>query len=202
MIRAVLSDLGRVVLWFDNNIFLRKLAERAGKPFPEVKARVHGNLPLIRSFDAGAVTPQGFHERVSQTVGVAMPYGEFYGIYNDIFSLNEPVLGLLQRVKAVATILVLVSNTDPERFGFIRRTFPRIFLFDDYVLSYEVNLLKPGPEIFREAVRRAGVEPRECVLIDDMEDNIKGASAVGLHGIRYTPETDLETELTALGLNF
>ncbi|MCX6569308.1 MAG: hypothetical protein NT147_09725 [Candidatus Aminicenantes bacterium] len=46
MIRTVVSDLGRVVLWFDNAIFLRKLAERAGKPFEEVKAAVHGDLEL------------------------------------------------------------------------------------------------------------------------------------------------------------
>lgn len=64
MIRAVISDLGRVVLWFDNNIFLRKLAERAGKPFSDVKATVHGDLELFRRFDAGVVTPYEVFERV------------------------------------------------------------------------------------------------------------------------------------------
>jgi hypothetical protein len=39
MIRTVVSDLGRVVLWFDNGIFLGKLAERAGRPFDEVGYR-------------------------------------------------------------------------------------------------------------------------------------------------------------------
>ncbi len=202
MIRAVISDLGRVLLWFDNNIFLRKLADRAGKPFAEVKAIVHGDLPLIRSFDAGSVTPAGFHERICRAVGVEMSSGEFYGIYNDIFTVNAPVLDVARRLKAAGAGLLLLSNTDPERFGFIRRTFPQIFIFDDYVLSYEVKLLKPGPEIFREALCRVGVGAEDCVFVDDMEENIRGAAAVGLGGILYTPSTDLEAELRKRGVPF
>jgi putative hydrolase of the HAD superfamily len=202
MIRTAIFDLGRVVLWFDNNIFLRKLAARAGKPFDEVKAAVHGNLPLIRSFDAGAVTPRGFHERVTAAVGADMPRDAFYEIYNDIFSLNEPVLGIVRRLKDAGVPRLLLSNTDPERFGFVRRTFPQIFVFDGYVLSYEAKLLKPDPAIFRKAVRLSGVRPEECVFIDDMEENVTGAVAAGLQGIHYRPETDLESEFTKLGLKF
>jgi HAD superfamily hydrolase (TIGR01509 family) len=202
MIRAAIFDLGRVVLWFDNDIFLRKLAERAGKPFDEVKAAVHGNRPLIRSFDAGAVTPRGFHERVTAAVGADMTPDAFYDIYNDIFSLNGPVLDIVRRLKAAGLPLLLLSNTDPERFGFIRRTFPQIFVFDVYVLSYEVKLLKPDPEIFREAVRRSGVGPGECVFIDDMEENVNGAIEAGLQGIHFRPGTDLEAELAKRSLKF
>jgi 2-haloacid dehalogenase len=65
-----------------------------------------------------------------------------------------------------------------------------------------MKLLKPGPEIFGEAVRRAGVGAGECAFIDDMEENVRGAAAVGLRGILYRPETDLEFELKKLGLTF
>jgi glucose-1-phosphatase len=202
MIRTVVSDLGRVVLWFDNNIFLRKLAERAGKPFAEVKAAVHGDLELIRRFDGGAVTPAGFHERVGALVGANVPYDWFYGIYNDIFSLNPPAVDVLARVKAAGYKTLLLSNTDPERFRFVRRRFPEILFFDDYILSYELKLLKPDPAIYLAAARRAGSPPEECVFIDDMEENVAGAVDAGLAGIRYLPETDLEAELKKLGLKF
>ena len=86
IIRAVVSDLGRVVLWFDNDVFLRKLADRSGRPFADIKAAVHGDLELIRRFDGGAVTPAEFHECVAALAGVDIPYGEFYDIYNDIFA--------------------------------------------------------------------------------------------------------------------
>ncbi|OGD14350.1 MAG: hypothetical protein A2W20_01990 [Candidatus Aminicenantes bacterium RBG_16_66_30] len=202
MIRTVVSDLGRVVLWFDNGIFLRKLADRAGKPFGEVKALVHGDLELIRRFDGGVVTPAGFHERVTALVGADIAYGDFYEIYNDIFTPIPPVIGLLARVKAAGYRTLLLSNTDPERFGFVRRRFPEILFFDGYVLSYELKLLKPDPAIYLAAARLAGSEPAECVFIDDMEENVKGAAAAGLAGVRYTPETDLAAELHKLGLEF
>jgi HAD superfamily hydrolase (TIGR01509 family) len=202
MIRAVISDLGKVVLWFDNSIFLRKLAARAGRPFDEVKAVVHGDLELLRRFDAGAVTPAGFHERVTGAVGVKLPYDAFFEMYNDIFTLNPAAVDVLARVKAAGTRLLLLSNTDPERFGFVRRRFPEVALFDGFVLSYDLKRLKPDPEIYRAAARAAGCAPRECVFIDDMEENVAGAAAAGLGAILYRPETDLAAELKKLGLLF
>jgi len=202
MIRAVVSDLGRVVLWFDNGVFLRKLADRAGRPYEEVKAIVHGDLGLIRRFDGGAVTPEGFRAHVMAAVGADMTYDEFYEIYNDIFTPNPPAIDVLARVKAAGYKTLLLSNTDPERFGFVRRRFPEIFFFDGYVLSYELKLLKPDPAIYLAAARLAGAEPDECAFIDDMEENVKGAVEAGLAGIRYTLETDLAAELRKLGLEF
>jgi putative hydrolase of the HAD superfamily len=202
LIRAVISDLGRVVLWFDNNVFLRKLADRAGKPFDEVKALVHGDLGLIRLFDGGAVTPQGFFERVTARVGAEMSYPEFYGIYNDIFTPNPAAIDALVRVKAAGYTTLLLSNTDPERWGFVRRRFPEILFFDRYVLSYELKLLKPDPAIYLAAAKLAGAAPAECVFIDDMEENVKGAVGTGLAGVHYRPETDLAAALAGFGLRF
>ena len=202
MIRAVISDLGRVVLWFDNNIFLRKLAERAGRPFDQVKAAIHGDLELLRRFDGGAVSTKGFHERVMRIVGADLSYAAFFDMYNDIFTLNGPVADVIGRVKAAGYKTLLLSNTDPERFGFVRRRFPEIGLFDAFVLSYELNLLKPDPAIYLAAARLAGTPPEACVFIDDMEENVKGAVAAGLAGIHYRPETDLAGELRKAGLVF
>jgi HAD superfamily hydrolase (TIGR01509 family) len=202
MIRTVISDLGRVVLWFDNGIFLRKLAGRAGRPFDEVKATVHGDLELLRRFDGGAVTPAEFHARVMTIVGADMSYGEFYEIYNDIFTPNPPAIDVLARVKAAGLKTLLLSNTDPERFGFVRRRFPEVGLFDGFVLSYELKLLKPDPEIYLAAARLGRSDPADCVFIDDMEENVRGAVEAGLAGIHYRPETDLASELMRLDLKF
>jgi epoxide hydrolase-like predicted phosphatase len=202
MIRAVISDLGRVVLWFDNNVFLRKLAALAGRPFDEVKAAVHGNLELIHRFDEGTVTTEEFRRAVCAAAGTEVDYGTFYTIYNDIFSLNPPVAALLRRVSEAGYRTALLSNTDPERFGFVRKRFPEILFFDDYVLSYELRLIKPDPAIYLEAAHRAGCRPAECVFIDDMEENVQSAVETGLRGIHYRPETDLEAELRKLGLVF
>jgi FMN phosphatase YigB (HAD superfamily) len=191
MIRAVISDLGRVVLWFDNGIFLRKLADRAGKPFGEVKALVHGDLELIRRFDGGVVTPAGFHERVTALVGADIAYGDFYEIYNDIFTPIPPVIDLLARVKAAGYKTLLLSNTDPERFGFVRRRFE--ILFGSYVLSYELGC-RPNRYLPR---RRAG-QSRPSTSSSTWK-RTSGRRRCRLAGV-VTPETDLEAGSSGISL--
>ncbi len=204
MIRAVISDMGQVVLWFDNTLFIRRLAEITGLPFDRVKDVAHANLDVIPKFDGGRITPPEFKARVFAALGVKADVSDevFWNVYADIFRPNEPVIGILKRVKAAGYPLVLLSNTDTERFGFVKRTYPEVLFFDAYALSYELGLLKPDAAIYLEAARRAGSEPGECVFVDDMDENVKGAEAAGLRGILYRPETDLEAELKKCGLIF
>jgi len=190
VISTIISDLGKVVLWFDNNIFYRKMTAYCSKSVDEMRAIVHGNFELIELFDEGALTPRQFYERAVALLGARIGYDEFVPAYVDVFTRNQPVIDLYKRLKGRYK-LILLSNTDPLRFGFVRRHFPDILFFDDYVLSYEVKALKPRPEIYKEALRRAAAPPASCVFVDDMEENIAGAAALGLKAILYKPDTDL-----------
>jgi HAD superfamily hydrolase (TIGR01509 family) len=200
MIRAVISDMGRVVLWFDNDVFIRKLAATSTVSEENIKEAAHWNLDLLTDFDRGAISPGDFYRRVAQAVGSRIGEAEFYAIYNDIFRLNPPALDVLSKQKAAGKALILLSNTDVRRFGFIRETYPELLIFDDYVLSFELGMVKPEPGIYLEAARRAGCRPEECVFIDDMPENVEAAIKLGMTGIVYRPETDLAAELGRLGL--
>jgi putative hydrolase of the HAD superfamily len=146
------------------------------------------------------LTPHQFYERAVALLGARLSYDEFAAAYIDVFSRNQPAIDLLKKLKGRYK-LVLLSNTDPLRFGFVRERFPDVLFFDDYVLSYEVKALKPGPEIYKEALRRAAVPPSACVFIDDMEENIDGAAALGIRTIHYGSDTDLGRELRSLGVS-
>jgi HAD superfamily hydrolase (TIGR01509 family) len=199
MISTIISDLGKVVLWFDNNVFYRKMTAFSRKSVDEMRAIVHGSFEFIELFDEGALTPHQFYERAVALLGAQIGYDEFVAAYVDVFTRNQPAIDLLKRLKGQYK-LILLSNTDPLRFGFVRERFPDIFFFDDYVLSYEVKALKPGPRIYQEAVSRTVAPPSACVFIDDMEENIAGAVALGIRTIHYGTETNLEQELRALGV--
>ena len=198
MIRAVFFDLGRVLLWFDNGLFLRALAERSGRTVEEVREIAHANLDLIRGFDSGAVTADDFRAGVCSALGLDIEADEFWSVYADIFTVHAPGLDAARRLRSTGLKLVLLSNTDPVRYEFVRRRFPETQFFDAYVLSYEVGRLKPDPGIYLEAARRAGCAPGECVFIDDLAENVAGAEAVGMKGIVYAPTTDLVAALRLL----
>jgi len=68
--------------------------------------------------------------------------------------------------------------------GYPRETFD--VLFDTVVLSGDVGLRKPQAEIYLMTASRLGLEPQDCVFVDDLKSNIAGAEAVGMKGILHT----------------
>jgi len=199
MISTIISDLGKVVLSFDNKIFYRKMMPYCSKSVDEIREIVHSSFEFVELFDEGALTPHEFYERAVALLGARIGYDEFVAAYIDVFTRNQPVIDLYKRLKGRYK-LILLSNTDPLRFGFVREHFPDIFFFDDYVLSYEVRALKPDPAIYQVAIKKAGTPPSSCVFIDDMEENVAGAAALGLKAILYKPDTDLEGALRSHGI--
>ena len=202
MISTIISDFGRVVLWFDNTPFYQKMTSYCSKSVDEIREIVHRSAEFYELFDRIALreAARKLYERAVTLLGARIGYDEFVSAYIDIFSRNQPVLDLYRGLKGKYK-LMLLSNTDPLRFGFARGKFPDAMFFDDYVLSYEVRALKPGPEIYQEAVKRAGMPAASCVFIDDMEENVEGAAAVGLETILYKPGTDLGNALRDLGVS-
>lgn len=201
MIRCVISDLGKVVVSFDNSIFFAKMAECCPYSKEDVDNLTTTHFYLIELFDKGELTPHEFYRRVIETFKADIDYEKFFSIYNDVFSLNPEVLNILKKLKGRYR-LVLLSNTDVMRYGFIKKRFPEILIFDDYVLSYEVGAMKPDPQIYRVALKRARAKPEECVFIDDIKENVDAAIGLGIRGIVIEPQTDLRAALQEFGLTF
>ena len=71
-------------------------------------------------------------------------------------------------------------------------------LFDDVVISGEVGLRKPEPEIFELAASRLGLPPSACVFVDDLSPNVRGAAAVGMVGVLHVSVEHTRDELETL----
>ena len=71
-------------------------------------------------------------------------------------------------------------------------------LFDDVVISGEVGLRKPELEIFELAAARLGVPTTECVFVDDMSPNVRGAVAAGMVGVLHVSVEQTRDELETL----
>ncbi|MFE3290604.1 HAD-IA family hydrolase [Rhodococcus sp. NPDC059234] len=72
-------------------------------------------------------------------------------------------------------------------------------LVDTVVLSGDVGLAKPDPRIFRLTARRLDLEPGDCVFVDDLVANVRGAVVAGMVGVRHV---DPETTAGELGILF
>lgn len=201
VIKSVISDLGNVILFFDNDIFFKKITQHSPLSLGRIKELAKAHFSLVEDFDRGTITPRRFYEEVAKRLQAKMSFQTFDEFYCDVFSLNPPVLKTLRQLMP-SHRLILLSNTDVLRFGFIRKRFPEIFIFDAYVLSYEVGTMKPHPQIYNVALKEAQAKPEECILIDDREENIEAATKLGIETIHFTLQTELKEALGTYGLSF
>lgn len=201
-IKAIISDLGRVLVDFDNWIFLRKMEDFSPLTAEQMMERVRADLSILQDFERGTNTPDQFYERAARLFEAGpkkLEKAAFFRIYNDIFSLNHEAVEVLKGFRKHYR-MVLLSNTDVMRYGYIIKAFPEILFFDDYVLSYLVGSIKPERNIFEVALKAAGENAEACLFIDDLEVNISAAERMGLRVLHMRPETDISSVLAEMGL--
>lgn len=108
-----------------------------------------------------------------------------------IFATMEPeprMIALVRELGARGIRLALVSNSWGNHY-------PEdvLALFDAVVISSDVGLRKPQPEIYALALDRLGLTAEESVLVDDGAPNIDAAQRLGITGVLHThPDTTVE----------
>ena len=201
MIKAVIFDLGRVLIPFDFRRGYARLEALCGIPAVEIPARLAGS-PLIADFESGKIAPGDFVGRFCSHLNVDIPYQEFCDIWCSIF-LPDPLIpeAMLQGI-ARNYRLVLLSNTNAIHFEMLMETYPLLHHFHSYVLSYKVGAMKPLPLIYQRAIEAAGCEPRECFFTDDIEANVEAAKAQGMDAVQFHSAEQIEAELRKRGIGW
>ena len=67
--------------------------------------------------------------------------------------------------------------------------------FDEIIISCEVRMVKPDPEIYQYALDKLGTAPQETIFIDDREGNVTGAQTLGIHAFQYTGRADMNNRI-------
>ena len=107
---------------------------------------------------------------------------------------------LLAELRARGVPLYALSNWSAETFPIALKRFDFLQWFRGILLSGEVRLLKPDPEIFRLCLETFSIDPAHVVYIDDLGLNVEAAAALGMYGIHFTDPAALRAELATLGL--
>jgi 2-haloacid dehalogenase len=137
-------------------------------------------------------------ERFPQHAGMIRAYDERW-----VESVGGEIAGtveILRELKRAGYLLYGLSNWSAEKFVFVRERFAFFELFDGIVLSGEVKLAKPEPEIFGLLLAQSGQNAENCLFIDDSEKNIRAAEALGFQTVQFVSPEQLERELRELGV--
>jgi putative hydrolase of the HAD superfamily len=110
-------------------------------------------------------------------------------------AMETAMLELVRSLRRAGLRTALLSNSWGND-DYPRHLFPE--LFDVVVISAEVGMRKPEERIFRHTAALLGLEPQECVFIDDVQANIAAAEAIGLVGLHHREPAPTIARLTDL----
>ena len=199
MIRTCLFDMGNVLVHFCHDRMCRQIGALCGQTGPDIRKLLFDS-ELQWKFERGRLSEREFHAELSRLVAAELVFEALVEAGSDIFQLNEPIVPILETLKAKGKRLVLLSNTSVSHFEFVRRRFDVLRHFDDYVLSYEVGALKPEREIFEAALRKIECAPEECFYTDDIAAYIAAAREHGLEAEVFTTAEALREHLATRGV--
>lgn len=181
--KAVLFDLGKVILRFDFAPAFKRLSADIGLTPEEISAFFNrSGLEVL--YDGGKISSKKFHLEVKKGLGHSLGFDEFKAVWNRIFTPNPKIVTLIRDLEK-RTRLVLVSNTNPMHFEYILKRYPVMRYFSDHVLSYREKVRKPDERIYRAAARACMAKPQEIFYIDDRRDLTEAAESIGFHTFTY-----------------
>lgn len=192
-------DLGNVIVPVDFARCYEALAAVCPHP-PKELPKLMGASGLVQRLERGQIAPQDFVLETCRLLSMNVTYEQFWDLWTRIFLpetlVPESLLAGLRRRQR----LLLLSNTNVIHFAMAQERYPLLRHFDGYVLSYEVGVVKPSPEIYREAIARAGCRAEECFFTDDVPANVEGARQEGIDAVQFQSLEQLQSELRARGV--
>jgi putative hydrolase of the HAD superfamily len=192
---ALVVDFGGVLttnIWIAFGAF----CEREGLAQETVRELFRSDpeaLTLLRGLETGELADAEFERRFGALLGVAEPAGLIGRMFADLRP-DEAMIGAVRAARTAGVSTGLISNS--WGLGIYDRA--PTDLFDATVISGEVGLHKPQPEIYRLACERLGVEPDDAVFVDDLRENCAGAAAVGMAAVLHRDSERTIAELERL----
>jgi putative hydrolase of the HAD superfamily len=176
----VYFDLGNVLLFFDHDLAMRKMARIAGVTFEQMRTIVmDSNLQI--EYETGSISSLQFVSRISDAVSRDLDKADMLQAAADMFIPNPHILPVLQRVRELGIPTGLLSNTCEAHWHWIvEQQYPQVKgWFQPIVLSYEAKSMKPARSIYQQAEKLAGVPSSSIFFTDDRPDNVQAAVDAG-----------------------
>ncbi len=199
VLQTIVCDMGNVLVHFSHERMCAQIGALCGHTAGEIRT-VLMDSGLNADFERGFLNPEDMHARLSRSVGHELDIHCLANAYADIFTLNEPMLPLLDALRNRGHRLVLLSNTSVWHFDFIWERFPILQRFDEFVVSYRVGAIKPEAAIFNAVVSVLNCPPEQAFYTDDIADYVRTGREHGLQAEIFTDASAMRGHLAARGI--
>ena len=200
MIKNVVFDIGgvladfRILEFLSEKGFDEKMAKRI------IKCAVLS--PYWEMFERGEITEEetlaGFARCDPRIVR------ELYRSFSNLTGMlimRDFAIPLVRRLRQAGYKVFYLSNYSKKAYDECADSLAFMPYMDGGLVSFQVGMTKPSPEIYERFLDEYGLRPEECLFIDDSAINVDAARSLGFEGILFTTGADLVGELAAHGVD-
>jgi len=199
MIKALIFDLGNVLIFFDWKISENRLNKiKPGLGNLTTKFFKENNF-IIKDLEKGKLSEDKFLDTIKSHIDSNIDRITLAKIFSEIFSENIVLTKLLPELKRNYK-LFLLSNTNiiHKKFGWGHYEFLKHF--DKLFLSYEIGAVKPEEEIYNYVIQSIDLNPDEVLYIDDIEEYVNVAKKLGWNATQFKSNEKLIEDFESFGL--
>lgn len=200
MIKNIVFDMGMVLLRFEPALFIERVGA-AEEDKALLLREVYQSLEWAR-MDRGSMT----ESEAAESICRRLPARLHETVHELVDRWDRPILPIEGMEQLIAELkdkgygIYLLSNASRRQHEYWPRV-PVSRCFDGTLISADVGLVKPQPEIYRLLCETFSLEADECVFVDDAIINAEAAFLCGMHPIVFHNDVfELREKLRAVGV--
>lgn len=183
MIRNVIFDIGRVMIEFNWEEFLCGMFDPATA---KIVSDATWGTAAWDELDRNVLPMEDVIALlIANAPDYEMQIREAMRQLGDCAKMMPYAISWVEELKALGCHVYYLSNY----FPYLMQARPDVLEFtkhmDGGVFSWQEQLIKPDPAIYRRLLERYDLKPEECLFIDDNPKNVKAAEALGIHAVQF-----------------
>ncbi len=152
-------------------------------------------------FDKGYPFEKGIEEKCAEFPQYAELIRRFNSHWMDAMGqIFSGTVEIARQFKDAGYTLYGLSNWSTTKFNLVKDRCVFLQYLDDFILSGQVNQIKPAPDIFHTLLNRFNLQAADCLFIDDSAANIQTANQLGFQTIRFESPEQLASALSGNGI--
>ena len=195
-IKTIIFDLGGVLLDLDTEAGVRSLQEIG---FLDVQKYLspYRQQGIFLEMEEGKLSNEEFCDKFREmSINKNLTNQQIAESWCKILlDIPDYKLDLLLELRKKYRVFLLSNTNRIVADYYTRHIFTKQGLtiddyFDRLYVSYEIGITKPDPRIFQYLIADSGIKPQEALFLDDGEQNIATAKALGFHTYLVAPQED------------
>lgn len=187
IIKGVIFDFGGVISYPQNQGYIGKILKLLNLNDLDSFQNVYRVFRV--DYDSGLISGPEFWTKIINHFNLTPTDAKIRDLIElDVLSwtvINQETVDYIKYLQSKHIKLAVLSNMIYDALCYIKRKHNWLSCFDHSVFSCDLKICKPQAAIYEYCLSQMGLEPDECVFIDDSQENLDAAAKCGINTLRF-----------------